>query len=163
MMAAQLPGTADFVHGPRHLPLACEVMVAGSISPLQLAERGGARDAAPSRLLARVLPLALLLALLGGCASLTESSFTVFADPGKYTYYNCEQIAINIKNWNIRESELRLLMGKAEQSTGGSMVNALAYQSDYATAAEELKVLEKTARSKNCNAAPAWDSNSAVR
>jgi hypothetical protein len=43
-----------------------------------------------------------------------------------------------------------MLMDKAEQSTGGAIVNVIAYQAEYAKARDELKVLEATARSKNC-------------
>ena len=48
------------------------------------------------------------------------------------------------------EEMLRMLMDKAEQSTGGAIVNVIAYQAEYAKARDELKVLEATARSKNC-------------
>src|SRR5262245_52676656 len=51
-----------------------------------------------------------------------------------------------------RELELKLLMDKAEQGTGGSVVNVIAYQTDYVTAREELKVIDATARTKNCDA-----------
>jgi uncharacterized protein YceK len=124
----------------------------------------GAHDVVPRR---RVAPSALLslglMTLLAGCSSLTDSSFTVFADPGKYTYYSCDQINAQTKHWTNRELELRTLMDKAEQSAGGVVVNVLAYRADYFAATEELKVLEKTARSKNCNAVPSWGSNSAIR
>ena len=45
-----------------------------------------------------------------------------------------------------------MLMDKAEQSTGGAIVNVIAYQTDYVSATEEVKVLDATARSKNCPA-----------
>jgi hypothetical protein len=47
---------------------------------------------------------------------------------------------------------LQLLMDKAEQGTGGAVVNVIAYQADYVTAREELKVIDATARAKNCDA-----------
>ncbi len=43
-------------------------------------------------------------------------------------------------------------MDKAAQSSGGVVVNLLAYKADHVAASEELKVLEATARSKNCDA-----------
>ena len=101
--------------------------------------------------------------LLAGCSSISDSSFTVFADPGKYTYYSCDQIILQTKIWTSREQDLRTLMDKAEQSAGGTVVNTLAYRADYVAATEELKILEKTARNKNCNAPPNWGSNSAIR
>ena len=111
----------------------------------------------------RVAPLAALA--LSACSSMGGDSnpFTVFADPGKYEYYSCEQIAGQRKVWSLKEQELRQLMDRAGQGTGGTVVNALAYRSDYVAASEELKVLEATARSKNCDTPETWRSNSSVR
>ena len=125
---------------------------------------GGVPAAARSRASAlQVVAFAALAVILGGCSSLSDSTFTVFADPGKYTYYSCDQINVQTKQWTNREQELRTLMDKAEQSAGGAVVNVLAYRADYVAATEELRILEKTARSKNCNAPPNWGSNSAIR
>ena len=49
-----------------------------------------------------------------------------------------------------REQELKMLMDRAERSTGGALVNVIAYKNDYVTAVEELKVIEATARVKQC-------------
>jgi hypothetical protein len=102
-------------------------------------------------------------ALLAGCSAAGDNPFTVFADPGKYEYYSCEQITAQRKHWSSREQELRTLMTKSEQDTGGVIVNVLAYKADHVAASEELKVLEATARSKNCETPANWRSNSAVR
>jgi hypothetical protein len=88
--------------------------------------------------------------LLSGCSSGTDSRLTVFADPGKYDYYSCDLIAGQQNYWKSREQELKLLMDKAGQSASGAVVNVIAYKADYVGATEELKVLEATARSKNC-------------
>jgi hypothetical protein len=98
--------------------------------------------------------------LLAGCST---STFTVFADPGKYEYYSCEQIGAQIKSWSSREQELRALMDKAGQGAGGAVVNLLAYRADHAAATEELKVLDATARSKNCDNPANWRSNTVIR
>jgi hypothetical protein len=92
----------------------------------------------------------LVAALLSGCSTAGDNPFTVFADPGKYQYYDCDSLAAQRIFWRRREEELKLLMDKGERSTGGTVVNAIAYKSDYVAAQEELKVLEATARSKNC-------------
>jgi hypothetical protein len=108
--------------------------------------------------------LALLAAgVLSGCSAGGDNPFTVFADPGKYQYHSCEQIAAQRRNWSNREQELRTLMSKAEQDTGGAVVNVLAYKADHVAASEELKVLEATARSKNCETPANWRSNTAIR
>ncbi len=88
--------------------------------------------------------------LLSACSSAGLGPLTVFADPGKYEFYTCDQIAAQRASWTAREQELKLLMDKASQSTGGAVVNVLAYQADYVSAKEELKVVEATARAKNC-------------
>ena len=49
-----------------------------------------------------------------------------------------------------RAQELKLLMDHAEQSTGGPVVNVIAYKADYVTATEQLKVLDATAGDKKC-------------
>jgi hypothetical protein len=102
-------------------------------------------------------------ALLSGCATPSDSSVTFFADPGKYQYSSCEQLASQRKSWTTRERDLKQLMDRAEQGAGGALVNVLAYKSDYVAATEELKVLESAARSKHCASPENWGSNSAIR
>jgi hypothetical protein len=111
----------------------------------------------------RIAGAFLASAFLAGCAATGDSALTLFADPGKYQYSTCEQLAGQRRHWSGREEELRLLMDKAEQSAGGAVVNVLAYRADYVAASEELKVIESTARSKNCESPGNWRSNSAVR
>ena len=43
------------------------------------------------------------------------------------------------RDWSTRERELRALMNKAEQDTGGAVVNVLAYKADH-VAAHDLPV-----------------------
>jgi hypothetical protein len=106
----------------------------------------------------------LACAALAGCSSISgDSPMTVFADPGKYQYFTCEQLAAQRKSWQLREQELRQLMDKAEQSTGGAVVSVLAYKADYVSATEELKVVESAARAKNCDTPDKWNSNSSVK
>jgi hypothetical protein len=111
-----------------------------------------------------VVPLLVAGAALAGCSSAGENSLTIFADPGKYQYANCEQLAGQRKHWSSREQELRLLMDKAEQSTGGALVNLLAYKADHVSAREELAMIERAARAKNCDIGDARSPpNSALR
>ena len=69
-----------------------------------------------------------------------RKSCTVFADPGQYEFLNCEQLAAQRTTRKAREQELKLLMDRAEQSTGGAFVNLIAYKSDYVTAQEDLNL-----------------------
>src|SRR3974377_290312 len=99
-------------------------------------------------------------AFLSGCAPTGNSSLTVFADPGKYQFSSCESLANHRKTWANKEEELRLLMDKAEQSSGGAVVNVIAYKADHSAVNEELRLIDSAARAKNCNS---WPTNSAVR
>jgi hypothetical protein len=103
-----------------------------------------------ARLLALAASGSLAVGSLSACSSMNDNPFTPFADPGTYAYHNCDQIAAVQSGLRVKEQELKMLMDKAEQSTGGAVINVIAYQAEYAKARDELKVLEATARSKNC-------------
>jgi hypothetical protein len=98
---------------------------------------------------AHLAPAALALAL-GACSATGDSGLLVFADPGKYQYYNCKQIEGARASVAARHKELGELIGRAEQETGGALVGAIAYRSDYAASGQDLKVIDATAREKNC-------------
>jgi hypothetical protein len=116
------------------------------------------------RMRAARLAVALLApAALAGCSTGSNSGFSLFADPGKYQFHNCQQIAGEMKNWSHRREELKSLMDRADQSVGGSAVGLIAYRGDYVAAGEELDVLQSTARAKNCDQDQAWRSSTAIR
>ena len=62
-----------------------------------------------------------------------------------------------------REQDLKALMDRAAQSTGGAAVGFIAYKADYVAATEELKSLHAAARSKNCDQDPTWRSSTVIR
>jgi hypothetical protein len=97
----------------------------------------------PARVAALIAPL--VAGALAGCSGLGDNPFTVFADPGKYEYYSCDQITAQRTQLSKREQELRELMNKAGQEIGGAVVN------------------ESAARSKNCETPANWRSNSTIR
>src|SRR5258708_21169090 len=88
--------------------------------------------------------------LLAACGTAIESPFTVFADPGKYEWYSCDQLVPQRKLCEKKEQDLKLLMEKAKQSTHCSASSGVAYQSDYVHPPEALKVIWATARAKKC-------------
>ena len=88
---------------------------------------------------------------LSACAPAAMGPLTFFADPGKYEFFSCEQLLPQRTYWAGREQELKLLMDKADQGAGGAAVSVIAYQGDYVAAREELKVIDATARAKNCD------------
>lgn len=117
----------------------------------------------------RSRPASALVALLTasalvGCSSSGDSpGYSIFADPGKYQYYSCAQIADQIKTWTAKQRDLKLLMDRADQSPGGAAVGFIAYKADYVAAGEELDQLHYSARSKKCDQDEAWRSNTAIR
>ena len=115
----------------------------------------------------RILPFVALIfsALLAACASEISSPLMggPFADPGKYEFHSCDQIAANRKIVAAQLEKLKLLMDKAEKGTGGTVVSVIAYKGDYIAAQDELKVIDATARDKKCKTAENWSSTSAIR
>jgi hypothetical protein len=108
-----------------------------------------------------LVPLAFLVA---GCSSVADNAMTIFADPAKYQYSTCEGLGRQRETWTKKEQELRQLMDRAEQSAGGAVVNVLAYKGDHVAAVEELQLIDRAARAKNCDGgARNWPSNSAIQ
>jgi hypothetical protein len=103
-------------------------------------------------LAARLLSLVALCALVTGCAS-SDGPY-VFADPGKYQYHNCQQLAVASKQKHERQRELKELIDKAERAAGGQIVSVLAYRSDYVAVNEEVQVIDAAVREKGCPASP---------
>jgi hypothetical protein len=104
-----------------------------------------------------------LAACSEGSSFTTGNPVTVFADPGEFEYYSCDQLLPQRNALLTRAHDLKLLMDKAGQSTGGAFVNVIAYEADYVTAREQVKVIEETARIKKCNFAENPQSNAAAR
>jgi hypothetical protein len=104
-----------------------------------------------------------LAACSEGSSFTTGNPVTVFADPGEFEFYSCEQLLPQRNALVTRAHDLKLLMDKAGQSTGGAFVNVIAYEADYMTAREQIKVIEETARIKKCNFPDNPQSNAAAR
>jgi len=85
---------------------------------------------------------------LAACAPAAMGPITYFADPGQYQYFSCGLLAERRKFWAERELEIKLLMDKAETSSGGVFVNVIAY---HVAAQEEIKVIDETRRVKKCD------------
>jgi hypothetical protein len=104
-----------------------------------------------------------LCAVLSACSSSSDTSYSLFVDPGKYQYHSCAQIAGEMKSWSNREKELQALMDRAEQSTGGAAVGLIAYKAEFVAAQEELELLHSAARSKKCEQDGTWHSSTVIR
>ena len=115
----------------------------------------------------RITPFVALIlpALLAACASELQNPLTrgFFADPGKYEYYSCEQLVPQRAYHEKREQDLKLLMDKARQGTGGAAISVVAYQGEYTATQEEIREIDATARLKKCSTPANWASTSAIR
>jgi hypothetical protein len=107
--------------------------------------------------------VALVLGTFLAACSQTVNTFTVFADPGEYEWFSCEQLLPQRKGLENREQELKQLMDKAKQGTGGAAISVIAYQNEYVMAREKIKVLDETMRIKKCKIPEDPQNNSAVR
>jgi hypothetical protein len=112
---------------------------------------------------AAVAGIVLAGAMAAACSTSGDTSFSLFAEPGKYQYYTCAQIANEQKSWVQRQKDLKVLIDKADQSPGGAAVGFVAYKSDYVAASEELEQLHSTARSKKCEGEESWRSSTVIR
>jgi hypothetical protein len=112
----------------------------------------------------RIVAFVALTTVIAGCSSIADNEMTIFADPAKYQYASCEGLGRQRQTWTTKEQELRQLMDRAEQSAGGAVVNVLAYKGDHVSAVEELRLIDRAARTKNCDeGAKNWPSNSAIQ
>ena len=57
--------------------------------------------------------------------------------PDEFEFYSCEQLLPQRNALVTRAHDLKLLIDTAEQSTGGAIVNVIAYEADYVTAREQ--------------------------
>jgi hypothetical protein len=94
---------------------------------------------------ARCLLALVFAGVLAGCSS------EALVRPGRYGYYNCDQLAMTGKERAQREAELKGLIQKAGQGPGGEVAIALAYRTEYLTVQGELNELEAAATAKKCN------------
>ena len=89
--------------------------------------------------------LALLVAAagLGGCAGMSDSMSTAFADPAKYELYDCKQLETARKALAVRAADLQGLMAKAETGAAGTVVAELAYRNEYIAVRGQTKFAEE--------------------
>jgi len=100
-----------------------------------------------------------LLALgmeLGGCAEMSDSMTSAFADPSKYNLYECKQLETERKNLANRAAELQGLMAKADTGVAGPVIAELAYRNEYISVRGQARFAEEAWQRDKCRAsAPA--------
>lgn len=90
------------------------------------------------------------LVALAGCAGGPDDSF--FAQPGKFDFLQCKDIASRTASTSTREKELASLIERANQGAAGPLVSTLVYAADIEQARADLRLLHQAAREKNCDA-----------
>ncbi len=98
------------------------------------------------RLAVLVLPHA-----VAGCAGMSPVVDNIIMDPTYFDTLNCRDLVTQLQGANARVNELITLMQKSSGGSGGTFVNALAYQTDYAKARATQKYAEESARQKGCD------------
>ena len=91
---------------------------------------------------------------LGGCGISEQGVGSLTLDPGRYALYHCNDLVERLKNLNNREKELRNLMDKASESTGGALIGALSYRTEYEIVLSDQKLVRRLAAEKKCDLGP---------
>src|ERR1700742_1586070 len=96
--------------------------------------------------------LALLVLGIGlaGCAGMSDSMTTAFADPAKYEFYDCKQLEAERKSRATRAAELQGLMAKADTGLAGPVIGELAYRNDYISMRGQSRFAEEAWRRNKC-------------
>jgi hypothetical protein len=103
-----------------------------------------------------VIAMALLAlgAGLSGCADMSDSMTSAFADPARYDLYECKQLEAERKSLATRAAELQGLMAKAETGTAGVVVAELAYRNDYISVRGQSRLADEVWRRNKCRPSP---------
>jgi hypothetical protein len=91
--------------------------------------------------------------LLSGCAEMSDSMTTAFADPAKYALYECKQLETERKNLAGRAAELQGLMAKADTGVAGPVIAELAYRNEYISVRGQARFAEEAWQHNKCHAA----------
>src|SRR5712671_5815061 len=100
------------------------------------------------------------LALLGfaiglnGCANMSDSMTSAFADPAKYDLYECKQLEAERKSLATRAAELQGLMAKAQTGVAGPVVAEIAYRNEYIAVRGQTNNAEEAWRRNKCHDTP---------
>src|SRR5260221_14311174 len=103
--------------------------------------------------LLRAAPAAALFVLgigLAGCADMSDSMTSAFADPAKYDLYECKQLEPERKALAARAAELQGLMAKAGTGVAGPVVAELAYRNDYIAVRGQARLADEAWQRNKC-------------
>ena len=88
---------------------------------------------------------------LSGCADMSDSLTTAFADPAKYDLYECKQLETERKALANRAAELQGLMAKADTGVAGPVVAELAYRNEFVSVRGQARFAEEAWRRGKCH------------
>jgi hypothetical protein len=106
--------------------------------------------------------LSFAVVALAGCG-MSGGAGSLLIDPGRYSAYHCNELAARWKILVAREKELRGLIDKANEGSGGAVIGSLAYRADYESVLGDEKLLQRTAADKNCAFTPEFQSDQTIR
>ncbi len=89
---------------------------------------------------------------LSGCADMSDTLSTAFADPAKYELYDCKRLETERKTLAARSAELQGLMAKADTGLAGPVVAELAYRNDYVAVRGQARFAEEAWQRNKCHA-----------
>jgi hypothetical protein len=112
---------------------------------------------------AAVMALLALGVGLGGCADMSDSMTSAFADPARYELYDCKQLEPERKTLATRAAELQGLMAKADTGVAGPLVAELAYRNEYIAVRAQAKLADEAWQRNKCReSAPSTAAPAAV-
>ncbi len=88
---------------------------------------------------------------LGGCAADSSMLDQLMVVPGYYDTLGCPELVAKLRSSTERVRELILLMEKSGEDSAGAIVNAVAYNTEYAKARSNQKHAEEAAVRKRCD------------
>jgi outer membrane protein TolC len=96
-------------------------------------------------------------AAVTACAPEAPTVESLLVVPGYYETLDCRELIIQVHNSTARVRELSKLRERSAGSGSGSMVNVLAYDTDYAKAQATLRNATEAATRKGCDLTPKTD------
>jgi len=103
------------------------------------------------RSISRLSLAAFVAAVLGGCTTSYQELGTYYVAPGKYEYYRCRDLGVEIAQWTDRERDLSEVMQRNGAETSGTFINAVVYSPELGIARESLRAAREEAQRKNCS------------
>src|SRR4051812_47194060 len=88
------------------------------------------------------------LSLLGCAGASNDFASSLMVSPGMFNAYDCTQLDQTARGLRARITEMEQLMAR---SSGGELVNAISYRSEYEYTRGQYNEVVRTAANKNCS------------